>query len=186
MGKFHEHIQPAHSEFIRKQHLFFVGTAPMSAEGHINISPKGMDTFRQLSENRVAYLDFIGSGNETSAHTLENGRITFMFCSFQGPPNILRLYGKAHTVLPGTPEWETYTPLFGQFPNVRQIIVADIHLVQTSCGYGIPLYDYVAERQIMSEWAAKKGEEGLSDYIQEKNLTSIDGLPTHYALKNES
>jgi hypothetical protein len=186
MGKFHDQIQPAHSEFIRKQHLFFVGTAPLSAEGHINISPKGMDTFRQLSENKVAYLDFIGSGNETSAHTLENGRITFMFCSFQGPPNILRLYGNGRSVLPGTGEWETYAALFGTYPNVRQVIVADIHLVQTSCGYGIPLYDYVRERQIMSEWAAKKGEDGLSAYIQEKNLASIDGLPTDYALKNES
>jgi hypothetical protein len=185
MGKFHEHIQPAHSEFIRKQHLFFVGTAPLSAEGHISISPKGMDTFRQLSEKQVAYLDFIGSGNETSAHTLENGRITFMFCAFQGPPNILRLYGTARTVLPGMPEWDTYLALFGNFPNVRQVFVADIHLVQTSCGYGIPFYDYVGERQIMSEWAAKKGEEGLSAYIQEKNLHSIDGLPTDYALKNE-
>ena len=186
MGKFHEQIQPAHSEFIRKQHLFFVGTAPLSGEGHVNISPKGMDTFRQLSEKQVVYLDFIGSGNETSAHTLENGRITFMFCSFQGPPNILRLYGKGRSVLPGTAEWESYAGLFGTYPNVRQVIVADIHLVQTSCGYGIPLYDYVRERQVMSDWAAKKGEDGLSAYIQEKNLSSIDGLPTDYALKNES
>ena len=185
MGKFSEAIQPAHREFIQKQHLFFVGTAPLSTDGHINISPKGMDTFRLLSDNKVAYLDFIGSGNETSAHTLENGRITFMFCSFQGPPNILRLYGKGYTVLPGTAECEQYTPLFPHFPNVRQIIVADIHLVQTSCGYGIPLYDYVGEREIMAVWAEKKGEEGLQEYIQEKNLSSLDGLPTHYALENE-
>lgn len=185
MGKFSETIQPAHREFIQKQHLFFVGTAPLNPEGHLNISPKGMDTFRLLSDNKVAYMDFIGSGNETSAHTLENGRITFMFCSFQGPPNILRLYGKGYTVLPGTAEWEQYAPLFPQYPNVRQIIMADIHLVQTSCGYGIPLYDYVGEREIMGVWAAKKGEEGLKNYIEEKNLTSLDGLPTNYALKNE-
>jgi hypothetical protein len=182
MAKFHEFIQPAHREFIQKQHLFFVGTAPLDAGGHVNISPKGMDTFRVLSDQKVAYLDFIGSGNETSAHTLENGRITFMFCAFQGPPNILRLYGKAYAVLPGNEQWDTYTALFGDFPNVRQIMVADIHLVSTSCGYGVPIYEYSGERQIMSEWAAKKGEAGLNAYIQEKNLRSIDGLPTDFAI----
>ena len=185
MGKFSDAIQPAHRKFIQQQRLFFVGTAPISAGGHINISPKGMDTFRLLSDNKVAYLDMIGSGNETSAHTLENGRITFMFCSFQGPPNILRLYGKGYAVLPGTAEWEQYAPLFPHFPNARQIIMADIHLVQTSCGYGIPLYDYVGEREIMAAWSEKKGEDGLKAYIQEKNLSSIDGLPTNHALGNE-
>ena len=165
--------------------MFFVGTAPLSADGHVNISPKGMDTFRQLCENKVAYLDFIGSGNETSAHTLENGRITIMFCAYQGPPNILRLYGKGRSVLPDSPEWPEYASLFDTYPNVRQIIVADIHLVQTSCGYGVPLYDYVAERTIMADWAAKKGPDGLTAYIQEKNQNSLDGLPTDYALKHE-
>lgn len=150
MGKFHTSILPAHREFIGKQHLFFVSTAPLAAHGRINISPKGMDTFRVLSETRVAYLDFIGSGNETSAHTLENGRITFMFCAFQQRPNILRLYGKGFAVLPGTMQWATYAPHFELFPNTRQIIVADIDLVGTSCGYGVPLYEYSGERQIMS------------------------------------
>jgi hypothetical protein len=182
MAKFHDSIQSAHREFIQKQHLFFVGTAPLDAGGHVNISPKGMDTFRVLSEHKVAYLDFIGSGNETSAHTLENGRITFMFCAFQGPPNILRLYGKAYAVLPGNEHWDTYKALFGDFPNVRQIMVADIHLVSTSCGYGVPIYEYSGERQIMSDWAAKKGEAGLNAYIQEKNLRSLDGLPTDFAI----
>src|SRR5690349_18957609 len=112
MGKFHESILPAHQEFIKKQHLFFVCTAPLDANGRINISPKGLDTFRVLSEKKIAYMDFIGSGNETSAHTLENGRITFMFCAFQGPPNILRLYGKGYTVLPGTEAWDEYAPHF--------------------------------------------------------------------------
>lgn len=183
MGKFHESITPAHQEFIQKQHLFFVATAPLDASGHINISPKGLDTFRVLSEKKVAYLDFIGSGNETSAHTLENGRITLMFCAFQGPPNILRLYGKGYAVLPGTELWEVYAPHFESYPNTRQIIVADIDLVGTSCGYGVPLYTYTGERQIMFDWAAKKGEAGLSTYIQEKNLKSLDGLPTDFALK---
>lgn len=184
MAKFYESISPAHQEFIQNQHLFFVGTAPLDAQGRVNISPKGLDTFRVLSENKVAYLDFIGSGNETSAHTLENGRITLMFCAFQGPPNILRLFGKGHTVLPGSEDWEQYAPLFQLYPNTRQIIVADIDLVSTSCGYGVPLYEYTGERQIMFDWAAKKGEAGLSAYIQEKNLKSLDGLPTDYALKN--
>ncbi|MFN0037806.1 MAG: pyridoxamine 5'-phosphate oxidase family protein [Saprospiraceae bacterium] len=184
MGKFHESILPAHQEFIKKQHLFFVSTAPLDANGRINVSPKGLDTFRVLSEKKVAYMDFIGSGNETSAHTLENGRITFMFCAFQGPPNILRLFGKGHTVLPDSEAWERYAPHFDLYSNTRQIIVADIDLVGTSCGYGVPLYEYSGERQIMFDWAEKKGEAGLSAYIQEKNLKSLDGLPTDYALKN--
>lgn len=178
MGKFHPSIQPAHRAFIEKQHLFFVATAPLAAEGHINLSPKGMDSFRVLGEHQVAYLDLVGSGNETSAHTLENGRITFMFCAFEGPPNILRLYGKGRAVLLGSPDWDLYATRFGQFPNIRQIIVADIHLVQTSCGYGVPFFDYLGERQTMFDWAAKKGSEGLGLYMQEKNLESLDGLPT--------
>jgi hypothetical protein len=181
MGKFHPSILPAHRDFIKKQHMFFVCTAPLSAEGRINISPKGLDTFQVLSDNQVAYLDFIGSGNETSAHTLENGRITLMFCAYQGPPNILRLYGKGRAVLPGTEEWELLSPHFKTYPNTRQLIVADIDLVGTSCGYGVPLYEYAGERQIMFDWAEKKGEAGLNAYIQEKNLKSLDGLPTDYA-----
>jgi len=184
MGKFHDSMLPLHQAFIKKQHLFFVCTSPLDGDGRINISPKGLDTFRVLSENKVAYLDFIGSGNETSAHTLENGRITFMFCAFEGPPNILRLYGKGRTVLPGTKEWDSYAPHFEVYPNTRQIIVGDIDLVGTSCGYGVPLYDYQGERQIMFDWAAKKGEEGLSAYIQEKNMKSLDGLPTDYAVRD--
>lgn len=178
MGKFHHSIQPPHREFIEKQHLFFIATAPLSVGGRINLSPKGLDSFRILSENRVAYMDLIGSGNETSAHTLENGRITFLFCAFEGPPNILRLYGKGFTVLPETEEWDIFAPYFPVIPSVRQIIVADIDLVQTSCGYGVPLYDYAGEREIHHIWAEKKGPEGLRDYIREKNVRSLDGLPT--------
>lgn len=183
MSKFHDSIQAAHQAFIEKQHLFFVGTAPIDGEGHLNISPKGLDTFRVISDKKVAYQDFIGSGNETSAHTLENGRITLMFCAFDGPPKILRLYGKGYTILPGTADWERYAAHFDTYPNVRQIIVADIALVGTSCGYGVPLYEYLGERNIMFDWAEKKGKAGLSDYIQEKNLKSMDGLPTDYDLK---
>jgi hypothetical protein len=112
MGKLHNAIKPAHKEFIEQQHIFFVSTAPLSPDGRINLSPKGLDCFRVLSQNKVAYMDLISSGNETSAHTLENGRITIMFCSFGGAPNILRLYGKGFTVLPGTEEWQRYFPHF--------------------------------------------------------------------------
>ena len=129
-------------------------------------------------------MDLISSGNETSAHTLENGRITFMFCSFEGNPNILRLYGKGFAVLRDTVEWDVYAPNFTIYPSTRQIIVASIDLVQTSCGFGVPLYDYVGERDKHFEWAEKKGEEGLKEYVREKNLTSLDGLPTNLGLRS--
>ncbi len=178
MGKFSTVILPHHREFIEKQRMFFTATAPLSEAGHINLSPKGIDGFRVLSDNRVGYMDFIGSGNETAAHVLENGRITFMFCAFDGPPNILRLYGKGYSVLPGTAAWEDFAPHFNLYPSTRQIIVADIDLVQTSCGYGVPLYEHKGERSILFEWAEKKGADGLAEYIQEKNMVSLDGLPT--------
>lgn len=183
MGKFLESISQSHREFIEKQHVFFVATAPLSAEGRVNLSPKGLDSFKVLSENEVAYMDLISSGNETSAHTLENGRITFMFCSFEGKPNILRLYGKAKTILPGTEAWEVYAPHFKIYPSTRQIIVANIDLVQTSCGFGVPLFEYAGEREIHFEWAEKKGPDGLKKYVEEKNLISLDGLPTVLGLK---
>lgn len=183
MGNLHHSIKPAHREFIEQQHIFFVSTAPLSGDGRINLSPKGLDCFRVLSENKVAYMDLISSGNETSAHTLENGRITIMFCSFKESPNILRLYGKGFTVLPGNEDWKKYFPHFKIYPSTRQIIVANIDLVQTSCGFGVPLYNYVGERDIHFEWATKKGEEGLLDYIEKNNLKSLDGLPTSIGLE---
>ena len=183
MGKLHDSIKPAHKEFIEKQHIFFVSTAPLSADGRINLSPKGLDCFRVLSGNKVAYMDLISSGNETSAHTLENGRITIMFCSFEESPTILRLYGKGFTVLPGTNDWEVYSSHFKIYPSTRQIIVADIDLVQTSCGFGVPLYNYAGERDIHFEWAEKKGKDGLYEYIQQNNLKSMDDLPTALGLE---
>lgn len=182
MGKFHDSIKPAHKDFIENQHIFFVSSAPLSANGRVNLSPKGLDAFRVLSESKVAYMDLISSGNETSAHTLENGRITFMFCSFDETPLILRLYGKGYTVLPDSAEWGQYAPHFTIYPSTRQLLVADIDLVQTSCGFGVPLYDYTGERDIHFRWAEKKGEQGLSDYIDENNLISLDGLPTNLGL----
>lgn len=184
MGKFHTSIQPAHDEFIRRQHMFFVGTAPLSAEGRINLSPKGLDCFRVFSPTRVGYMDLISSGNETSAHTLENGRITFMFCSFEGNPNILRLYGKGRTVLRNDPDWEELSASFSIYPSTRQLIMADIDLVQTSCGFGVPLYTFNGHRDKHFEWAEKKGESGLQEYIQTNNLRSLDGLPTSLAKLN--
>jgi hypothetical protein len=183
MGKFQDSIQPHHKEFAEKQHIFFVSTAPLSADGHINLSPKGLDCFRILSENEVAYMDLISSGNETSAHTLENGRITIMFCSFEGSPNILRFYGKGRTVLPSDEDWEKYASNFNIYPSTRQIIVAKIDLVQTSCGFGVPLFDYVGERQIHFDWAETKGKDGLQEYMNEKNMISLDGLPTNLSIQ---
>lgn len=184
MGKLHDSIKPAHKEFIEKQHIFFVSTAPLSADGRVNLSPKGLNCFKVLSASQVGYMDLISSGNETSAHTLENGRITIMFCSFEGAPNILRLYGKGFTVLPNTPEWDKYAPHFKIYPSTRQLIIADIDLVQTSCGFGVPLYEYTGERDIHFEWAEKKGADGLYEYVQQNNLNSLDGLPTSLGLKH--
>jgi hypothetical protein len=183
MAKFHTQMEDHHREFIESQHMFFVSTAPISGEGHINLSPKGLDSFRVLSPVRVAYMDIVGSGNETSAHILENGRITFMFCAFDGPPNILRLYGRGYTVLPGDAAWSQLSSHFDILPSTRQIIVADIHKVQTSCGFAVPYYNYAGERDHSHKWAEKKGSEGLEEYKKEKNMMSLDGLPTALATK---
>jgi len=178
MGKFHDTILEPHKAFIEKQKMFFVSTAPLNEDGHINLSPKGMDSFRVLSDNKVAYMDIVGSGNETSAHILENGRITFMFCAFDGPPNILRLYGKGYSILPMHDGWEELSGSFDIQMATRQIIVADIFKVQTSCGFSVPLYEYTGERDHAQKWAEKKGIEGLETYKKEKNRVSLDGLPT--------
>lgn len=178
MAKVFDAITEPLQQFITAQHLFFVATAPLNPEGHVNLSPKGLDSFRLLSPNRVAYLDLTGSGNETSAHLQENGRITFMFCAFQGAPMILRLYGQGRTVLDTSPEWDMLFPLFPPLPGTRQIIVAEIDRVQTSCGTGVPFYAYQHDRDDIVTWANKKGEQGLHDYWQQKNLISIDGIST--------
>ncbi len=178
MAQVHPEITDPLRAFIEAQPLFFVATAPLSATGHVNLSPKGLDSFRVLGPNRVAYLDLTGSGNETSAHLRENGRITFMFCAFQGSPQILRLYGQGRTVLPDMPEWPTLLPQFPTLPGARQIIVADIDRVQTSCGFAVPLLAPVSQRDTLVKWAAKQGVVGLAQYHQKKNRVSIDGLPT--------
>ncbi|MBD2665665.1 pyridoxamine 5'-phosphate oxidase-related, FMN-binding protein [Richelia sinica FACHB-800] len=178
MAKLFDSITEDLQKFIAEQHIFFVGTAPLSSTGHVNLSPKGLESFRILSPHRVGYLDVTGSGNETSAHLQENGRITFMFCAFQEPAAILRLYGQGYTILPSSPEWNSLYPLFPPIPGTRQIIVADIERIQTSCGFGVPLYEYQGQRQTLVNWASKKGEEGVKEYQQQKNRISIDGLST--------
>lgn len=185
MAKFYDAMDSQIMSFIQRQHLFFVASAPLSAEGHVNVSPKGLDCFRVLGPNRVAYMDLISSGNETSAHIHENGRITFMFCSFESAPNILRLYGTGHAVLRDTPEWGELSPLFTIYPSTRQLIIADIHKVQTSCGYAVPLFDYAGERDTYFKWAEGKGPEGLVEYRNSHNLVSQDGLPTPLGLRED-
>ena len=183
MADVHDRINEKLQAFIASQHIFFVASAPLSREGHVNLSPKGLDSFRVLSPHRVAYMDIISSGNETSAHLLENGRITFMFCSFEGSPNILRLYGTGRTVLPGGPEWSELASHFTVYPSSRQIIVADITRVQTSCGYGVPLYEYRGERDQHFKWAEHQGRSGLEAYRHDHNLVSLDGLATPLGLE---
>lgn len=178
MAKLFDSITPELQEFIAAQQIFFVATAPLDAAGHVNVSPKGLATFHLLSPHRVAYLDLTGSGNETSAHLEENGRITFMFCAFQGPPKILRLYGQGRTVLPNRGNWSELRALFPDFPGTRQIIVAEIDRIQTSCGSGVPLFQYEGQRDTLIQWAEKKGEPGIQNYHRQKNLVTIDGLIT--------
>src|ERR1700733_11326756 len=179
MAKQFQSIETNHHDFIQQQRIFFVASA--AAEGRVNVSPKDRASLRILSENSVAYLDQTGSGNETAAHLRANGRLTLMFCAFAGPPLILRLYGQGHTLLRGRPAYcELLASSFSnqEPPGARQIVVLDVELVQTSCGYGVPLFEYTAERPTLQRWAEAKGEEGLKEYRQSKNAFSIDGLPT--------
>ena len=176
MAKFSDFITEKQQAFIEEQHLFFVATCPIEETGSINLSPKGLDCFRVLSPNKVAYLDLTGSGNETAAHVTQNGRITFMFCAFQEAPNILRLYGKGRVVLPDSQEWSALIPLFNLLPGARQLIVADISRTQDSCGFAVPFMTYEGERTQLTRWAQKMGEDKLTAYRQEKNTASIDGI----------
>jgi hypothetical protein len=172
-------IDDKHRRFIERQRVFF--TASAAAGTHINCSPRGTDCFRILTANRVVYLDRTGSGNETAAHLKADGRLTIMFCAFEGPPNILRLYGRGRAVHRGTDEyrWLLAEHYDGNEPlGTRQFIVLDVDLVQTSCGYGVPFLEYRGERPSMDNWSEKKGAEGLAAYQREKNVTSMDGLPT--------
>jgi hypothetical protein len=163
-------------QFIGEQHLFFVATAPLSPDGRINLSPKGADTLRVLSPREVAYLDLTGSGVETAAHVRENGRLTLMWCSFGASPNILRLYGRGRVVTQDSPQWAELYSKFPPNPGARQIIVLDVELGQTSCGYAVPLYTFERHRGTLDAWAERKGPDGLRSYWLEKNRKSLDGL----------
>lgn len=180
MAKFFDRLSPELSGFIRRQKLFFVATAPPGGEGRINLSPKGMDTFRILADDTVAYLDLTGSGNETAAHLRHDPgrRLTIMFCSFDEKPLILRLYARGEAVRESDAAWPGLIDRFPDLPGVRQIILAKIESGQTSCGFGVPMFDPRGERGLMESWAIKKGPEGLAQYRREKNARSIDGLPT--------
>jgi hypothetical protein len=179
MGQATDSITPALKAFIEAQHVFFVASAPLEPGGHVNLSPKGMDTFRILGPACVGYLDLTGSGNETAAHLLQNGRITFMFCAFEGKAQILRLYGRGRVVQPADPQWPGVSQPFSLLTGTRQIIIADIDRVQTSCGFGVPRMTFTHERDALVKWAESKGDEGLRDYREAKNRTSIDGLPAN-------
>ncbi len=177
MAKFLDVIDEKISRFISEQQMFFTASAPDDG-GRVNLSPKGIDTFRCLDEKTVAYLDLTGSGNETAAHVAENGRLTIMFCSFAGNPLILRLYGKGEVVRPNGEKWNDLSVHFDNYVGTRQIIVLHVESLQTSCGFGVPIYEFKEERTQLIEWAERKGDDGLNAYWQEKNQTSIDGLPT--------
>lgn len=178
MAQFFDQISDKHRAFIEAQKMFFVATAPTDPEGHVNVSPKGMDTFRVLDPGRVTYLDVTGSGNETAAHLRENGRITVMFCAVAGAPLILRLFGRGRIITQADAAWEETLARFPRRDGPRQVMEIDVTLVQTACGFGVPLFDYVGDRDTLDAWASKKGPEGLRAYWREKNLTSLDGLPT--------
>jgi hypothetical protein len=172
------HITDDLRAFIDKQHMFFVASAPLAADGHVNLSPKGLDTFRVVDDHTVAWIDFVGSGAETMAHTRENGRLTVMFCALQGPPKILRLYGRGVVHPVGSAGCAALLPRFApDLVGVRSVVELVVQRVSTSCGYGVPRYSYEGERRQLIDWADKKGQAGLGKYVHDKNHVSIDGLP---------
>ncbi|KIE58574.1 pyridoxamine 5'-phosphate oxidase [Methylacidiphilum kamchatkense Kam1] len=179
MGKSYKEITAELKDFIVNQKIFFVATA--TATSRINISPKGLDTLRIISPKKILWLNLTGSGNETTAHLTTDGRITLMFCSFEGKPLILRLYGKGTVIHPWEAQWEEFLILFPSFPGSRQIIQVDIDLVTTSCGFGVPLFQFKGNRDSLIQWARKKGDNGIRTYWKEKNAKSIDGIPTPFS-----
>lgn len=176
MGKTFDHITEPHAEFIRRQHMFFVATAPGTG-GHVNVSPKGLDTFRVLSPTLVAYADYTGSGIETIAHIRDNGRLTIMFCAFDGTPNILRLYGRGRVTEPHDQEFAALSPHFNLAAPLRSIISLHVTRVSDSCGWGVPLMEFKGTRSQLTESVSRKTPAALAEYHASKNRASIDGLP---------
>jgi len=179
MGKKHPEIEEKQIQFIKDQHIYFVGSA--TADSRINVSPKGMDSFRVLNKNRVVWLNVTGSGNETAAHMQRDSRMTIMFCSFDEQPKILRLYGQAKTIYPCDEAWHELYALFDPLPGARQLFDMHIDLVQTSCGFGVPLYNFIDDRKTLITWANRKGADGVADYWQERNRTSLDDEPIRFS-----
>lgn len=179
MGKIHDAIDGRLREFIERQHLFFIATAPLGAEGHINVSPRGVPgTSCVIEDRRFAWLDLTGSGAETTAHLRENGRITVMFCAFEGPPNIVRLHGTGRVVSVYDDEYAEWAGRFPEIPGARAVIVVDVERISDSCGYGVPFMDYVGERDLLPQYFERKQVEP-DEYRRKKNRTSIDGLPAY-------
>jgi len=176
MAKIYDAIDPDLQMWISQQKMFFVATAPLDAKAHLNCSPKGGDTFRVLNNREVAYVDFTGSGIETVAHLRENGRIVVMFCAFDGAPKIVRLHGRGEVLYPDSSAFKRLINKFPAAPGIRAIIRIQIFRISDSCGFSVPLYEFVANRATFEQWAAKKGEEGLADYRRQKNRSSIDGV----------
>jgi len=177
VGKTYPEIDEELRRFMQAQSMFFVARAPLDARGHVNLSPKGLDTFRVLGPRSVAYLDVFGSGVETIAHVRENGRIVVMFCAFQGAPKVLRLHGLGRVVEPHEAEFAALQAHFSAYEGTRAIIVVEVTRIGDSCGYGVPLLKFEAQRAALPAWCRKRGTEGLKIYRQEKNRQSIDGLP---------
>jgi predicted pyridoxine 5'-phosphate oxidase superfamily flavin-nucleotide-binding protein len=172
-----ESINKAHKEFIEKQKMFVIGSA--GADGFINVSPKGMDSFRIIDENTVVWMNHTGSGNETSAHVQENGRMTILFNSFDQAPLILKLYGRATVIHDKDEQWEEMRSHFVEFIGARQFFEMKVELVLTSCGFGVPQYKYIGERNKLQKWAEKKGREGMKIYWSQKNVETLDGVATN-------
>jgi hypothetical protein len=178
MGKVHEALDGRLREFVEAQQLYFVATAPSGDGGHVNVSPKGhRDTFAVLDEHTIAYLDLTGSGAEGIAHVRQNGRVTVMFCAFEGPPNVVRLQGSGRVVVPGQPEWEQLLPCFQLHPGARAIVVVTLDRIASSCGFAVPLFDYVGDRTMLDDNFGRRTPENIEEYHRVKNSVSIDGLP---------
>lgn len=172
-----EYLTNEFAAWLRAQRMFFVATAPLAGDGHVNCSPKGGDTFRVLDAKTVAYQDLTGSGAETIAHLRENGRIVLMFCAFDGPPKIVRLHGTGEIVAADHPDFESLVAHFPANPGTRTVMRIAVSRVSSSCGFGVPLLNYQGERGALDAWAEKKGADQLRSYRRTKNARSIDGLP---------
>jgi len=177
MAKVFEGIDAALRKFIQAQHMFFVATAPLHADGHVNLSPKGLDSLRVLDDHQIAYLDYVGSGAETIAHLRENGRIVLMLCAFEGAPRIVRLHGRGQVIEPNDEAFTSLRALFPPEPAGRAIVRMIVERISDSCGFGVPLYEFLGHRSQLPDWSARKGAAGLLDYQERKNRFSIDGLP---------